>query len=108
MRIPLSAPDITEAEIEAVTRVLRTDSLSLGPRLQEFEAALAETTGTRHAVAVNSGTSALHLVVRALGIGPQDEVITTPFSFVASANVIVYAGARPVFVVVVLKLAAFY
>lgn len=98
MRIPLSAPDITEAEIEAVTAVLRTPHLSLGPRLMEFEGAFAARVGSRHAVAVSSGTAGLHLAVRACGIGAGDEVITTPFSFVASANAILYEGGVPVFV----------
>jgi len=96
--ISLSGPDITEAEIEAVAAVLRTPQLSLGPKLGEFEQAFVTRLGVRHAVAVNSGTSALHLCWRALGIGPGDEVITTPFSFIASSNSIMFDGARPVFV----------
>jgi perosamine synthetase len=98
LRIPLSAPDIVDADIDAVVEVLRTPRLSLGPKLVEFERAVAEFAEVRHAVAVNSGTSALHLAVRGLGIGVGDEVITSAFSFVASANAIVYEGARPVFV----------
>jgi FlaA1/EpsC-like NDP-sugar epimerase/dTDP-4-amino-4,6-dideoxygalactose transaminase len=98
MNIPLSKPDIGEREIQYVTEVLRTGKLSLGPRLCEFEEKFAAYVGTRFAVATNSGTSALHLCVRALGIGPQDEVITTPFSFVASTNCILYEGALPVFI----------
>jgi perosamine synthetase len=98
VRIPLSAPDITEAEVEAVAAVLRTPTLSLGPRLPEFEEAFAARVGTRHAVAVSSGTAGLHLAVRACGVTPGDEVVTTPFSFVASANAIVYEGGVPVFV----------
>lgn len=98
MNIPLARPDITEAEIEAVVEVLKTSHLALGPRLKEFEGAIAEYAGVRHAVAVNSGTSALHLIVRALGIGEGDEVITTPFSFISSSNCILYERARPVFV----------
>jgi perosamine synthetase len=98
MNIPLSRPDITQAEQEAVAQVLLTPHLSLGPKLPEFERALADYVGTRYAVAVNSGTSALHLCVRAMGIGPGDEVITTPFSFIASSNCILMEGARPVFV----------
>lgn len=98
MRIPLSAPDVSEAEIDAVVEVLRSPRLSLGPKLEEFERNAAEYTGTRHAVAVNSGTSGLHLCVRALGLKAGDEVITTPFSFVASANVLLYEKAVPVFV----------
>ncbi|MBW2040301.1 MAG: DegT/DnrJ/EryC1/StrS family aminotransferase [Deltaproteobacteria bacterium] len=96
--IPLARSDITEREIEAVVRVLRTPHLSLGPKLGEFEERLAEYAGVKHAVAVNSGTSALHLIIKALGIGKGDEVITTPFSFVASANCILFESARPVFV----------
>ncbi len=98
MRIPLSAPDISDAEIAAVVEVLRTPHLSLGPKLDEFERLAAEYAGTTHAVAVNSGTSGLHLCVRALGIRRGDEVITTPFSFIASSNVLLYEGAKPVFV----------
>jgi perosamine synthetase len=98
MRIPLSAPDVTEREVEAVAAVLRTPHLSRGPKLVEFERDVAAYAGTRHAVAVNSGTSGLHLCVRALGLTDGDEVITTPFSFVASANALLYEGARPVFV----------
>lgn len=97
MSIPLSKPDIGEREVQYVTDVLRSGRLSLGPRLAEFEQKFAAYAGTQFAVATNSGTSALHLCVRALGIGPQDEVITTPFSFVASTNCILYEGATPVF-----------
>lgn len=96
--IPLSQPDITDAEIRAVTDTMRSGRLSIGPRLVRFEEVVAERTRRRHAVAVNSGTSALHLVMLALGVGPGDEVITTPFSFIASANCILYVGAKPVFV----------
>jgi perosamine synthetase len=98
MKIPLSQPDITEAEIEAVTAVLRTPQLSLGPKLEEFEQALAAYIGLRHAIAVNSGTSGLHLCVRALGIGDGDEIIVPSFTFIAAANAIRYERARPVFV----------
>ena len=97
-QIPLSGPDITEREIAAVVGVLRTPQLSLGPQLAEFERRLAAFTGAQHAIAVNSGTSALHLCIRALGISDGDEVITTPFSFIASANCILFERARPVFV----------
>jgi perosamine synthetase len=96
--LPLSSPDITEDDIAAVVAVLRTRFLSLGPTLPAFEQAAAEYVGCRHAVAVNSGTSALHLIVRSLGLGEGDEVITTPFSFVASASCLLYERARPVFV----------
>lgn len=98
MRIFLSRPDITEKEIASVVEVLRGPNLSLGPKLPEFEDALARYLGRRRAVAVNSGTSGLFLSLLALGIGEGDEVITTPFSFVASATSIMMAGARPVFV----------
>jgi len=96
--IPLSQPDITDAEIDAVTDVLRSGRLSIGPRLDLFEQTLAERANRRHAVGVSSGTAGLHLVMLALGIGPGDEVITTPFSFIASANCILMVGAKPVFV----------
>ncbi|HEY4523534.1 MAG TPA: DegT/DnrJ/EryC1/StrS family aminotransferase [Candidatus Paceibacterota bacterium] len=96
--IPLASPDITASEIEAVLAVLATPNLSLGPKLKEFEEKIAAYTGTKYAVAVNSGTSALHLIIKAMGIGPGDEVITTPFSFVASSNCIIFEGAKPIFV----------
>jgi perosamine synthetase len=96
--ITLSAPDITEAEIQAVTQVLRTPRLSLGPKVPEFEAAFTRRLGARHAIACSSGTAGLHLIWRAMGIGHGDEVITTPFSFIASANSIMFDGGRPVFV----------
>lgn len=96
--ISLSGPDISEAEIAAVVEVLRTPRLSLGPRVPEFESAFTSYLGVRHAVACNSGTSGLHLIWQALGIGPGDEVITTPFSFIASSNSIMFCGATPVFV----------
>lgn len=98
MKIPLSQPDLSWVERKAVMDVMDSTFLSLGPKLPEFEQAMAQYVGVKHAVAVNSGTSALHLIVRALGIGEGDEVITTPFSFVASANCIVMERARPVFV----------
>ncbi len=95
--VPLSRPSIGEDDIAAVLAVLRSPSLSLGPAVRRFERAVAEYVGTADAVAVNSGTSGLHLCLAAEGIGPGDEVITTPFSFVASANCALYQGARPVF-----------
>ncbi|HUU17211.1 MAG TPA: DegT/DnrJ/EryC1/StrS family aminotransferase [Sedimentisphaerales bacterium] len=98
MQIYLSRPDITEREIEAVCEVLRSPNLSLGPKLAEFEQVFASYIGTKRAVAVNSGTSGLFLCMLALGIEPGDEVITTPFTFVASATSVMMAGARPVFV----------
>lgn len=98
MNIPLSQPDITNLERQAVLAVLKTSRLSLGPKLEEFENLIAGYTGVKYAVAVNSGTSALHLIIRALGIGNGDEVITTAFSFIASSNCILFEGAKPVFV----------
>ena len=98
LRIPLSSPDITREEIAAVQQVLETPSLSLGPRLPEFERAFADWMGAAEAVAVSSGTAGLHLAVRACSIGRGDEVITTPLSFVASVNALLYEGAVPVFV----------
>jgi dTDP-4-amino-4,6-dideoxygalactose transaminase len=98
MQINLSSPDIDQSDINAVVSVLKTSTLSLGPKLQEFEEAMAAYVGTAHAVAVNSGTSALHCAMQGLGIAPGDEVITTPFSFIASSNSILFQGARPVFV----------
>lgn len=98
MNIPLSAPDITDAEIAAVTAVLRTNRLSLGPRLAEFESAFAQYIGVPHAVAVSSGTAGLHLCIRALNIGLGDEVIVPSFTFIAAANAIRYERATPVFV----------
>jgi dTDP-4-amino-4,6-dideoxygalactose transaminase len=95
--IPLSQPVIGEREEELVLETLRSGRLSLGPRLVEFEGAFAARLGVEHASAVSSGTAGLHLALRAAGIQAGDEVITTPFSFVASANAILYEGAHPVF-----------
>jgi perosamine synthetase len=98
VRIPLSAPDIQEEDIEAVASVLRTSRLSMGPKLEEFENAVARYVGAQHAVGVSSGTSGLHLCVRSLGIGEGDEVIVPSFAFIAVANVLRYERAIPVFV----------
>ena len=95
--IPLARPAIGAREEELVLEVLRSRHLSLGPRLPEFEQALGAQLGVQHVSAVSSGTAGLHLALRAAGIGPGDEVITTPFSFVASANAVLYEQARPVF-----------
>lgn len=98
MKVNLSRPDITEAEIEAVCQVLQGPNLSLGPKLREFEQAFETYIGRKHAVAVNSGTSGLFLCTQALGWGPGDEVLTTPFTFISSVTSIMMAGAAPVFV----------
>ncbi len=97
-RVNLSRPDINDADIEAVCEVLRGPNLSLGPKLGQFEQAFAQYIGRKRAVAVNSGTSGLFLCTQALGLRPGDEVITTPFTFIASATSIMMAGAKPVFV----------
>ncbi len=98
MQIYLSRPDITEKEIEAVCSVLRCPNLSLGPKLYQFEQVFAKYIGRKRAVAVSSGTTGLFLCLTALGIKPGDEVITTPFTFIASATTIMMTGAKPVFV----------
>ncbi len=96
--IPLSSQDITQDEIDAVTAVLGSDRLSIGPRIEAFEAAIAARCGRKYGIGVNSGTSGLHLGIRALGIGEGDEVITTPFSFISSTNCILFERGKPVFV----------
>jgi len=98
MRIPLSAPDITEADIEAVVSVLRTPRLSIGPKMEEFERSIADLVGVPYGIAVSSGTAGLHLCLRALGVGEGDEVILPSFTFIAAGNAILYERARPVFV----------
>jgi perosamine synthetase len=96
-QIPLARPVLGEAEEQAVLGVLRSGQLSLGPRLGEFERLFAERLGAPHASAVSSGTAGLHLALRAVGVSAGDEVVTSPFSFVASANAPIYEDARPVF-----------
>ena len=95
--IPLARPDLGPREEELALEVLRSGRLSLGPMGERFERELASWLGVAAAVAVSSGTTALHLGVRALGWGAGDEVLTSPFSFVASANCLLYEGAKPVF-----------
>jgi len=95
--IPLARPSVGEREEELVLETLRSGRLALGPRLPEFEERLGARLGAEHVSAVSSGTAGLHLAVRAAGIKPGDDVVTTPFSFVASANCLLYEGARPVF-----------
>jgi perosamine synthetase len=96
-QIPLSSPWLDEREEQLVLEVLRSGRLSLGPTIDRFEEAFAETVGAPHAVAVASGTAGLHLLCVSAGVGPGDEVITSPYSFVASANCAIYEGATPVF-----------
>lgn len=95
--IPLARPVLGEAEERAVLEVLRSGQLSLGPRVAAFERAFAARLGVAHASAVSSGTAALHLALRAAGVAEGDEVVTSPFSFVASANACLFERARPVF-----------
>jgi perosamine synthetase len=97
MTIPLSSPDITQAEVDAVTAVLRTPHLSLGPELPAFESALAHYHAVPHAVAVSSGTAGLHLALITLGIGEGDEVIVPSFAFIAVANAVLQVRATPIF-----------
>jgi perosamine synthetase len=96
--IPLARPSIGTRERELVEQVLDSDVLALGPFAEAFEAGVAAAAGRRFGISCSSGTAGLHMAVRALGIGEGDEVITTPFSFVASANCLLYERARPVFV----------
>jgi len=96
--IPLSKPFIGDEEKTSVLQVLDSGMLAMGPRTAQFEAEFSRLCGVKHAIAVSSGTAALHIALLANGIGPGDEVITTPFTFIASVNAILYAGATPVFV----------
>jgi dTDP-4-amino-4,6-dideoxygalactose transaminase len=96
--IPISVPDLRPEDYQAVLDVLKSGSLTQGPRIEALESSFAEICGVEHAVAVSSGTAALYLALKAHGIGPEDEVITSPFSFIATANCILWAGAVPVFV----------
>ena len=98
MKIPMSSPDLTDADRQAVLDVINTPNLSMGPKIDAFEHAFCDLTGAKHAIGVNSGTAGLHLCVRAAGIGVSDLVLTTPFSFVASTNVVLFEKAIPVFV----------
>jgi len=98
INIPMSSPDLGESEFAAVAQVLHTHHLSIGPQIEAFETTLAKQIGVRHAAGVNSGTSGLHLAMIAAGVKDNDLVITSPFSFVASANVILYERAVPILV----------
>lgn len=97
MKVQLAKPDIGQKEIDSVVEAMKSGTLSIGPKVKEFEIKIEDYVGIEHAIAVNSGTSGLHLLIKACGIKQGDEVITTPFSFVASANCILFEGARPVF-----------
>jgi perosamine synthetase len=96
-RIPVAVPDVGPAEIEAVREVAASGWITQGAKVQDLEGAFAYLCGTEHAVATTSGTAALHVTLAAIGVGPGDEVITTPLSCIASANPILFTGARPVF-----------
>ena len=96
--IPIAKPIIADDEIDEVVKVLRSGFIAQGPKVAEFEEKFAEYLGVKHAVAVSSGTTALHLALLAAGIGPNDEVITTPFTFAATGNSVLYVGAKPVFI----------
>ena len=97
-KYPLAKPYLDKVDEDGVLEVLRSGCLSLGPKYQEFERQFAEKVGTKYACAVSSGTCGLHLTLIAAGVKPGDEVITSPFSFIASSNCIVYVGATPIFV----------
>ncbi len=101
--VPMSSPDINKDDKQAVLETLETSYLSIGPKIQAFEKSFLDYTGAAHAIGVNSGTSGLHLCIRAAGISEGDLVITTPFSFVSSTNVILFEKAVPVFVDVDLR-----
>ena len=96
--VPMSSPEITEEDRQAVMEVLETRYLSMGPKIEAFENAVKEVTNSKFALAVSSGTTGLHLCVRAADIQQGDLVITTPFSFISSTNVILFEKAIPVFV----------
>lgn len=98
IKITMSSPDLTSAEREAVAAVMRTPNLSMGKEIQDFERAFCDYTGSKYAIGINSGTAGLHLCIRAAGIADGDLVITTPFSFVASANVLLFERAVPIFI----------
>jgi len=95
--IPYARQSIDEDDIAAVVEVLRSDWLTTGPKIAEFEEAFAQFVGAKYAVAVNSGTAALHAAMYAIGIGPGDEVVLPPMTFVATANSVVFQGGTPVF-----------
>jgi perosamine synthetase len=97
-KVPMSSPDLTDEDRQAVMDVLETKFLSMGPRVDAFEDGIREYTGARYSLAVNSGTAGLHLCIRAAGVEAGDLVITTPFSFISSTNVILFEHAIPIFI----------
>ena len=97
IKVPIAKPIIGDKEIENVVEVLKSGMIAQGPKVEEFEQKFAEWVGAEFGIAVNSGTAALHVALLACGIGEGDEVITTPFTFIASGNSILYTGAKPVF-----------
>lgn len=97
IKVPIAKPIIGEEEIENVVEVLKSGMIAQGPKVAEFEEKYAEWVGAEYGIAVNSGTAALHVALLSCGIGKEDEVITTPFTFIASGNSILYTGAKPVF-----------
>ena len=103
INVPIAKPIIGDKEIENVVEVLKSGMIAQGPKVEEFEQKFAEWVGAKYGIAVNSGTAALHTALLACGIGEGDEVITTPFTFIASGNAIVYTGAKPVFADIDLK-----
>lgn len=96
--LQMASADLDQSDIDAVVEVLKSGHLALGPKVKEFEKAMQDYCGVKHAIAVNSGTSGLHLIMLALGIGPGDEVLVPSYTFVATVNCILYVGATPVFV----------
>lgn len=103
IKVPIAKPIIGDEEIENVVEVLKSGMIAQGPKVEEFEQKFAEWVGAKYGIAVNSGTAALHTALLACGVGEGDEVITTPFTFIASGNAIVYTGAKPVFADIDLK-----
>ncbi len=97
IKVSIAKPIIGDEEIESVVEVLKSGMIAQGPKVAEFEEKFAKWVGAKYGIATNSGTAALHVALLACGIGEGDEVITTPFTFIASGNAVVYAGATPVF-----------
>ena len=103
IKVPIAKPIIGDEEIDNVVEVLKSGMIAQGPKVEEFEQKFAEWVGAKYGIAVNSGTAALHVALLSCGIGEGDEVITTPFTFIASGNSILYTGAKPVFADIDLK-----